>query len=166
MRRPLTLCRAALPVAAAALLLTACGGSGNDKAASSSSKASSSASETSADEAGSDFCVKAAGIEDTVGSTLNDLSDPTTIPDALHKAADEIKAITPPDEIAADWAALAGGVEQVATAFGNVNFSDPNALATFEQQVSQLEGQLNGASTNVEKYLAEHCGLGTASPSS
>ena len=59
-----------------------------------------------------------------------------------------------------------GALGAVAQALGNVNFSDPNALATFEQQVSQLEGQLNGASKNVETYLAEHCGLGTASPSS
>jgi len=166
MRRTLNVFRTALPVAAATLLLTACGGSGDDDAASSASATSSSAAETSADEAGSEFCVKAAGIEDTIGTALNDQADPTTIPDALHAAAAEIRGIEPPDEIATDWTALAGGVEQIATAFGNVDFSDPNALATFEQQVQQLETQLAGASTNVQTYLAEHCGLGTAAPTS
>ena len=165
MRRTLNVCRTGLSVVAATLLLTACGGS-DDDAASSSSATSSSAAETSADEAGSEFCVKAAGIEDTIGAALNDQSDPTTIPDALHAAAGEIRGIQAPDEIAADWTALAGGVEQIATAFGNVDFSDPNAVATFEQEVQQLETQLNGASTNVQTYLAEHCGLGTAAPTS
>jgi hypothetical protein len=92
-------------------------------------------------------------------------SDPAAIPQALQEVATEIRAIQPPDEIASDWNALADGVEQIASAFGNVNFSDPNAVATFQAQVGQLESQLSSASTNVETYLSDKCGIGTSTES-
>jgi hypothetical protein len=169
MRRTLTVCRHGFPLAAAVVLLTACGGSGNDDASSSSSAPTSGAAETGAADADSEFCTQAAGIEQTVGATLNDQSDPTSIPQALQTAATQIRAIDPPQEIAGDWKALADGVDQIAAAVAGVDFSDPNAVATFEKQVGQLESQLSGASTNVENYLSEHCGLGgsgSAAPSS
>jgi hypothetical protein len=171
MRRTLTVCRSGLSVAAAFVLLTACGGSDDNSDSSASSETSASETESEAPEADSEFCTEAASIEDRVSSTLNDQSDPTALPQALQQAADEIRAIEPPDEIAADWEALAGGVEQIAAAFAQVNFNDPNALATFEAQVGQLQAQLESASTNVETYLREECGIDTgesepASPTS
>jgi hypothetical protein len=97
-------------------------------------------------------------------------SDPASIPKALQQAVTEIRAIDPPNEISSDWKALADGVEQLAAAFANVNFSDQGAVATFEQKASALEAQLSGASANVQKYLTEKCGLtvpgGSASPTS
>jgi hypothetical protein len=163
MRRTLTVCRNGLSVAAAVVLLTACGGSGNDNSASSSSSATnSSASGTSAGAASSEFCTQAASIQEQVGSTLTNQSDPAALPQALQEAATAIRAITPPDEIASDWNALADGVEQIASAFSTIDFNDPNALANFQQQIGQLEAQLSTASTNVETYLAKECGLGTA----
>ena len=170
MRRTLTVCRQGLPVVAAVVLLTACGGSGNNDSASSSSKASSSASETKADAAASEFCTKAAAVESNVGSAVTDQSDPASIPKALQQAVAEIRAIDPPNEISADWKALADGVEQLAAAFSNVNFGDQAAVATFEQKAADLESKLSGASANVEKYLSEKCGLtvpsGSAAPTS
>jgi hypothetical protein len=164
MRRSLTLCRHGLSVAAAVVVLTACGGSGdgNSSASSSSSAArSSSTAPASADPASSEFCSKAAAVQSQVGPTLNQ-SDPATIPQALRQAATAIRAITPPPEIASDWNALAGGVDQIAAAFGSVNPNDPQAMATLQQQLGQLTSQLSGASNNVQKYLADKCGLGTA----
>ena len=171
MRRTLTVCRGGLSVAAAVVLLSACGGSGDEPESTAASETSSSASESEAPEAGSEFCTEAASIEERVSSTLNDQSDPAALPQALNQAAAEIRAIDPPDEIAADWEALAGGIEQIAAAFAQVNFNDPNALATFEAQVGQLQTQLESASTNVETYLREECGIDTedsepASPTS
>jgi hypothetical protein len=159
MRRTLTVCRSGLSVAAAVVLLSACGGSEDNSDSSAASETSSSASESEAPQADSEFCTEAASIEERVSSTLNDQSDPAALPQALNQAAAEIRAIEPPDEIAADWEALAGGVEQIAAAFSQVNFNDPNALATFEAQVGQLQTQLESASTNVETYLREECGI-------
>jgi hypothetical protein len=165
MRRTLPLVRHGVTVVAAVVLLTACGGSGKNDSASSSSKAGSSASETSPRAAGSEFCKKAAAVESNVSSAVTDQSDPATIPKALQDAVAQIRAIDPPSEIAADWSKLADGVEQLAAAFANVNFSDQSAVARFEQTASNLESQLSGASANVEKYLSEKCGLTTPSQS-
>jgi hypothetical protein len=167
MRRTLTACRSGLSVAAALVLLTACGGSdGGNAQSSGASKSSASASGTSAAAADSKFCTEAASIEERVGSTLNGQSDPSALPKALQEAAAEIRAIKPPDEIASDWNALADGFEQIATAFGSINPNDPNARATFQQQVGQLEAQLGNASTKVETYLRDQCGLETGSTES
>jgi hypothetical protein len=165
MRRTLTVCRHGVAVTAAVVMLTACGGSENgDSAASgsSSSAAESSASpESSADAASSEFCTKAPSIEGRVDSTLQNSQDPQALPQALREAAGEIRAIEAPDEIASDWNALADGAEQIAAAISQVDFRDPNALATFQQQVGSLESQLSSASTNVETYLRDECGIDT-----
>ena len=166
MRRTLTVCRSGISVAAAVVLLTACGGSDKKDSASSSSTAASSASESSADAAGSEFCTQAAAIESNVTSAVADQADPSSIPQALQAAAAQIRAIDPPSDIASDWNALAGGVEQLATAFAAVDLNDENAVATFEQQASQLESQLSGPSANVEKYLSDKCGIQTSTDSS
>ena len=166
MRRTLTACRSGLTVAAAVVLLTACGGSNAKDSASSASTTKASASTAGANAAGSDFCKKAAAIEASVGSAVGDQGDPSSIPQALKAAAAEIRSIDPPSEIARDWTALAGGVEQLATAFASVDFTDENALATFEAQASQLESQLSGPSANVATYLADTCGIQTSAPSS
>ena len=161
MRRTLTVCRDGLAVTAAAVLLTACGGSGDDEASSSSSSSetTSSASESSAGAAGSEFCTEAAAIQERVGSTFNDQSDLASLPQALTQAATEVREVEPPAEIASDWAALADGIDQIAAAIGSVDFSDPNAAATFEQQVAPLQQELAGASANVSSYLQDECGL-------
>lgn len=164
MRRTLSACRTGLSVAAAVVLLSACGGSDEGGSAAGSSETESSAPESSAGSADSQFCTDAAEIQERVGSTLSDQSDPTALPQALQDAAAEIRAVEPPPEIAADWASLADGVEQIATAFGSIDFNDPNALATFQEQVGQLEAQLGTASTNVETYLRDECGIDTGDP--
>lgn len=152
-------CRSGLSVAAAVVLLSACGGSDEGGSAAGSSETSASASEGSAGSADSQFCTDAAAIQERVGATLTDQSDPGALPQALQEAAAEIRAAEPPPEIAADWNALADGVEQIATAFGSIDFDDPNALTAFQSQVGQLQAELSAASTNVENYLSEECGL-------
>ena len=152
-------CRSGLSVVAAVVLLSACGGSDEGGSASGSGEPTSSAAETSADAADSKFCTDAAAIQERVGSTLTDQSDPAALPQALQAAAAEIRAVEPPSEIAADWNALAEGVEQIAAAFSSIDFSDPNALTTFQTQVGQLQAGLTTASTNVENYLRDECGL-------
>ena len=171
MRRTLTACRTGIAVAAAVVLLSACSSDGDDSSSSQADETSAEATESSAPEADSEFCTEASTIQERVDSTLNGQSDPTALPQALEAAAAEIRAIEPPDEIAADWEALAGGVEQIAAAFGSIDFNDPNALAQFQQQIGELQTELGSASTNVQNYLSEECGIEiepteSASPSS
>ena len=169
MRRTLTACRTGI-AAAAVVLLAACGSDGDGSSSSQASETSTEAAGTSAPEE-SEFCMEASTIQQRVDSTLTDQSDPTALPQTLEAAAEEIRAIEPPDEIAADWEALAGGIEQIADALGSLDFSDPNALATFQEEIGQLQADLGSASTNVQNYLSEECGIDmepteSASPSS
>jgi len=169
-RLPL-LCRTGLAVSAA-VLLTACGGgSGKEAAASTSSNAAASSS-SSASAAASEFCTQAT-------TTLNGLapafsgggSDPATLAPILAKAATAVKAIQPPAEISADWAKLAGGLDQFAAAYASAGGQDAASASAFQQRNAQLLTQLTGAATHVQAYMSEHCGLtagatGSSAPTS
>jgi hypothetical protein len=170
MRRTLAVCRSGLAVAAAVVLLSACGGSGNDKSASSSSSARSSAAESSANAAGSDFCQQAATTLSSVEPALTGSeNDPATLGPALQEAADKVRAIKPPTEISADWAALADGIEQISQVVVQQGTGDP-ANASAQQQIGAIVGKLAASAASVQTYLSEKCGLesptGTAAPTS
>jgi hypothetical protein len=179
MRRPLTVLRAALTTTAATAaiaLLAACSGGGGDTSASSSSASTSSsaAATTSAgaSASGSEFCTQAQQLVTQLQGAVTDSTDPSSLPTVLQQAAEGFDAVKPPAEIADDWNALADGTRQLADAFGKVDLNDPQSAAQFQQTAGQLESQLGGASTNVENYLSQQCGIdtgdatGSASPTS
>jgi hypothetical protein len=93
-----------------------------------------------------------------VASTFTE-SDPADLGALLQEGAAEVRATEPPEEIAADWAALAEGLEQVAASFGGVDLNDPDARRALGQKIAELQGPLDTASTNVEDYLRDECGL-------
>ena len=165
MRPTLTLASRAAAGAAAVVLLSACGGSDGDDAASSSGSPSSSAAETSepseAPEASSEFCQQAADIPDRVGSSFTEANDPAALTESFRNAAEEIRAIEPPAEIADDWASIADGLEQAATALDGVDLNDPQAASQVQADLQELQGQLQTSGTNVETYLREECGIDT-----
>jgi hypothetical protein len=158
MRRTLTACRTGIAVAAAVVLLAACG-SDDDGSSSQASGTPTETTESGAPEEDSEFCRDASTIQQRVDATLTDQSDPTALPQTLQAAAEEIRSIEPPDEIAAEWEALAGGVEQIAAALSTVDFDDPDALATFQEQIGRIQADLGTASTDVQRYLTEQCGI-------
>jgi hypothetical protein len=161
-RRTLSLSRAGVAGAAAVILLAACGGDDGGESATDSpataSPAESSAAETTAASGAEDFCTQAAGIDERVDSALSDLGgDQLSVPDAFRRAAEEVRAIDAPGEIATDWEALAGGLDRIGDALSNIDITDPESLATLED----VEGDLSTASTNVENYLRDECGIDT-----
>jgi hypothetical protein len=160
-RRTLSLSRAGVAGAAAVILLAACGGDGGESATDSpatASPAESSAAETTATSGAEDFCTQAAGIDERVDSALSDLGgDEPSVPEAFRRAAEEVRAIDAPGEIATDWEALAGGLDRIGDALSNIDITDPESLATLED----VEGDLSTASTNVENYLRDECGIDT-----
>ena len=145
-------------MAAAVVLLSACGGSDEGSSASSSSEAESTASESSGDAAGSKFCTEAAAIQEKVTASFDE-QDPASLGQVLQEGATEIRAIEPPAEIASDWNVLADGLDQIAAAFAEVDLNDPAAQQALGQKIAELEGPLDTASTNVETYLRDECGL-------
>jgi hypothetical protein len=160
MRRSLTVCRSGLSVAAAVVLLTACGGSDEESsAASESSAATSSAAETTAEGPDSEFCTEAAQVQERITSSVGELGAGGNFADSLAAAADEVQSIEAPDEIAADWNALADGLDQFAAAIEGIDPEDPNALGSLEQQFGEIEARLGTASANVQNYLVNECGI-------
>src|SRR5688500_20401217 len=113
MRRTLPAFRTGLSVAAAVVLLSACGGSDEGSSAPSTTEAESSASESAAGASGSEFCTEAAAVQERVGASFDE-QDPASLGVALQEGAAEIRGIEPPAEIAADWNALADGLDQIA----------------------------------------------------
>src|SRR3954454_21010249 len=156
MGRTLLACRGGLSVAAAVVLLTACGGSDDDSSAASSSSARTSASQSSAAAVGTKFCDEAgAALARVEPAFTGGGSDPAALATALQDAADKVRTIDPPSDIAADWAALADGIEQYAQAFAAVDSIDPASAAELQQRSSEIIGGLTGSATNVQNYLSK-----------
>jgi hypothetical protein len=167
MRRTLTLCRTGLAGAAAVVMLTACGGGdSNDSASSSASQTtSSSSSSSSAAAADTEFCQQASSLdEDLAGLTAAE--DPSQLAPALQQVSQRLHQLTPPAEIESDWNSLVGAIDQLAQAAGTTDFTDQQQAAAFAQTATQLESQLGPASTNVESYLSNQCGIDTDSTDS
>ncbi|WP_347058213.1 hypothetical protein ABC795_16280 [Blastococcus sp. HT6-30] len=166
MRRSL-LRSAVLPATAALVLLTGCSGSEDEDATASqetsaaeSSAAETSAAETSAaDAADSEFCTEATSSLERLTGSASSAGDPSELPQIFRGAAEEIRGIEAPDELASDWNALADGAEQFASTLENVDLTDPDAMTTLQQQLAPLEQELNEASTNVQNYLGDECGV-------
>jgi hypothetical protein len=165
MRRTLIACRAGLTAAAAFALLTACGGGSgksNDAASSSTSETTSSSAANSAPSADSEFCTQAQALVQALESAFaEEASDPQSVAAQFQQTADAMRTLDPPAEISDDWETLAGGLEQFAQAFAQFDPNDPAKASAFEQQTTQLQGQLTAAGANVEKYLTEQCGIDT-----
>ena len=104
-----------------------------------------------------DFCTQAAGMDERVDSALSDLegNDPS-VTDAFRQIATELRGIDAPDAIRSDWEAMAAGLDRMADAFADIDdITDMDAL----ESLDRAEGDLTTASTNVETYLSDECGL-------
>jgi Mrp family chromosome partitioning ATPase len=149
--RPIrSVCRAVVAGAGAVVLLAACGGGSDDTAS-----ATASAAEPAAT-GDAEFCTQAATIDDRVDSALEDLDgqDPS-VPDAFRQIAEELRGITPPDAIATAWETLSGGLDRMAEAFSNIDITDADSLTALDD----AEGTLSSASSDVEDYLRDECGI-------
>ena len=165
--------RGVVAAAAAVLLLAACGGDGGDSTGDAAQTAGGSgspgaaespggsgspgAAETGTAPGGQDFCAQAAGLDDRVEEALAGLGDDDpSVRDAFSQVAAELRAVEAPAPIASDWDALAGGLDRMADALGDLDVTDPGSLTALED----VEGELSTASANVETYLRDECGIG------
>jgi hypothetical protein len=155
LRRTARACRACVVTAAAVLLFAACGDSGDDT-----SPADVAAESDEADATGggseADFCTQAAGIDQRVEEAMSDAGgeDPS-VASAFREIAEELRAIEAPSAISSDWSAMAGGLDRMADALAEVDLTDPGSLSALEE----AEGGLSEASSNVEDYLRDECGI-------
>jgi hypothetical protein len=158
-RSTLSPCAAGLAGVAAVLLLTGCGGGGGDTAtgSSESSRAAAGDAQDATEASGSDeFCTQAAGIDQRVDSAMSDLdgNDPS-VAEIFRQIATELRGITAPRAISADWTAMATGLDRMADAFADLDITDLDSL----ESLDEAEGNLTDASTHVEDYLSDECGI-------
>jgi hypothetical protein len=140
--------------AAAVVLLTACGG-GDSDAGSATTAAASRSEGTAAGGDVSDFCSEAAGIDERVDAALADAGDDPSLTEAFRQIAADLRGIEPPAAIAADWSAMAAGLDRMADAFGEVDVTDLGSLEALEQ----AEGGMTEAGDRVDAYLSDECGI-------
>jgi hypothetical protein len=67
-----------------------------------------------------------------------------------------LRGIDAPDAIRSDWEAMAAGLDRMADAFADID--DITDLDSIES-LDRAEGDLSTASTNVDTYLSDECGL-------
>jgi hypothetical protein len=167
MRRTVTLFSRGVAVSAAAVLLTACGGDDAEESASPTTESSTpapSSEPSEAPESGSEFCTQSQELLDGLGAAFTDQADPASVEGAFQQAAEGFRSVEPPAEIEEDWTTLGDGLEEYATAFAELDESDPDSVTQFQQRTSALQGELTSAATNVESYLNAQCGIDTDQP--
>jgi hypothetical protein len=152
-------CRAGVAAAAAVVLLAACGGDGGDpgEAAGAASPAATTTAGSATASGEEDFCAQAAGLDERVDEALAGIGDDDpSVTDAFRQVAEEVRVVEAPAPIAADWEALAGGLDRMADAFTDLDVTDPESLTALED----AEGRLSTAGDNVDAYLRDECGIG------
>jgi hypothetical protein len=146
--------RAALLGAAAAVtLLAGCGSGGYGSDASDTSSAADEATGRASD---SEFCTRAADIDQQVEDGLDKLDDDDpSVADAFRQLADELRGLEAPDAISSEVAAMADGLDRMAEAFDGIDITDPETLTALDD----AEGNLSEASDKVDEFLRDECGI-------
>lgn len=117
---------------------------------------------------GDAFCSQAQGFEDTFGGEdFAASTDPNELRDDYAKAQDALSQLedSAPDEIKGDVQIVSDAMSQLIEVFESADYdftklaNDPEALAKLESFGSQ---EVQDASTRVEAYLNDVCGLDTS----
>jgi hypothetical protein len=144
--------RATLLAAAAAVVLAGCGGGGYGSDASDTTSAADEATGRASD---SEFCTRAADIDQRVEDGLDKLDDDPSVADAFRQLADELRGLEAPDAITSEVAAMADGLDRIAEAFDGIDITDPETLTALDD----AEGNLSEASDKVDAFLRDECGI-------
>jgi hypothetical protein len=123
-----------------------------------STSAATSPSGSAAPQSGSEFCTRSRALIEGLGAAFSEQADAAAVQEAFEQAADGFRAIEPPAEVEDDWTTLAEGLDEYAAAVADLDESDPDSVAAFQERTGTLQGELTGAATGVESYLAAECG--------
>ena len=159
--------------AAAVLLLSGCGGDENGDPASSSSASSSAAATSSGSSAPASsggatggsatvapevaaFCDQADAFQGTVAELQTATAD--RYGQILQQAVADFAEVQPPAELAADWQALGGVLQQLADVATRQDLTTPEGEQQFLATAQAAVGQVGPAQDHVEAYLTANCG--------
>jgi len=137
-----------LGIATAVAILAGCGGGGYGSDASATTAATASAAD-------SEFCTRAADIDQRVEDGLDKLDDEdSSVADAFRQLADELRGLDPPEAISSEVAAMADGVDRMADAVDDIDLTDPGTITALDD----AEGNLSEAGDKVDAFLRDECG--------
>ena len=104
----------------------------------------------------SEFCTRAADIDQRVEDGLDKLDDDDpSVADAFRQLADELRGLEAPDAISSEVMAMADGLDRMAEAFDGIDITDPETLTALDD----AEGNLSEASDKVDDFLRDECGI-------
>ena len=150
----MTRLRASLLGAAAVTLLAGCGGGGYGSDSSATTGAADAA--TTGASGDSEFCTRAADIDQRVEDGLDKLDDDDpSVADAFRQLADQLRGLDAPDAISSEVAARADGLDRMAEAFDGIDITDPETLTALDD----AQGTLDTASEKVDAFLKDECGI-------
>jgi hypothetical protein len=164
-----------LAAACAALMLGACSGdeqpageppAGTAAPSTAGPSTVASATGSAAPQAGSEFCTRSQELLEGLGTAFSDQADAASVRSAFEQAAEGFGGIEPPAAIEEDWTVLADALGEYAAAFAELDETDPESVAAFQERTGPLQGELTGAATSVESYLSAECGISDTAPSS
>ncbi|MGY1831928.1 hypothetical protein ACI8AA_16085 [Geodermatophilus sp. SYSU D01180] len=157
MRQQMRSLRAGVAVVLGVVLLASCsgddGGSSDGGSAADTPAADSPAEDTAA---GEDFCARAADLDQRVEDALAEVEGDASLPEVFRQLGEEMRDVSAPEEIAADWEAMQAGLDRMADAVAELDLTDGDSVAALEEAGSGLDT----ASANVETYLRDECGIG------
>ncbi len=115
---------------------------------------------------GGEFCSQAQGFDEVFGDEAFQSNDPADLEDQFNASQEASAQLeeSAPDEIKADVAILADAIGGLIEVFAAADY-DFTQLASDPEAIAQLEAfssaEITDASTRVEAYLTEVCGIST-----
>ena len=120
-----------------------------------------------------EFCADLADLEETMEQLASDMQnsgvadDAQAIADLFDNAADELDAVTPPDDMETDWELAIEGLRAFADAYRQVDVDDPDSFDEFQKELDAMEDEGEEAQAAIDRisaYAEESCGIDLGSP--
>ncbi len=110
----------------------------------------------------SSFCDDVTEVDEAFSTLDEDIEDPSQLSTIFTEVQASLDAIDPPSEIAEDWGTLTSALGEVVDVVEDIDFEDPEALASLGEELADLEerfGDVEAAGDRIQEYASEECGI-------
>jgi len=143
-----------LPLAVAPAVLAGCSSGGSEPAAAESEPPAAAASDAEKKET---FCAEVPGLLSDISSDLQAVQAPEDAPQVLGEAVEQISAVEPPADAAAQWARLVTAWTDMRDLLGEADLQDPAANAELAPRLQALQAELVDSGTAIDDYGKANC---------
>jgi hypothetical protein len=108
------------------------------------------------------FCDDVTSVDEAFATLEEDVSDPSQFSAIFGEVQSSLDAIDPPSEIADDWDTLTEALGAVVEVVEDIDFEDPEALASLGEELDGLEerfGDVEAAGDRIQEFTEEECGV-------